>query len=122
MTRAHPLLVTRPAIAPVTPRPPLVIAGDSYYTDGFDKSREVLLEMAQRRRRLYTSMDRRPRGASDDRRTDLDRDRTGGNQPMVAATGAQLLAHANAKNKIPGMDRGLRAGDVIKIGKTVELE
>ena len=50
------------------------------------------------------------------------RDHTGGNQPMVAATGAQVLAHANAKSKIPGMDRGLRAGDVIKIGKTVELE
>jgi hydroxyacylglutathione hydrolase len=50
------------------------------------------------------------------------RDHTGGNQPMVAATGAKVLAHANAKDKIPGMDRGLRAGDVIKIGKTVELE
>ena len=50
------------------------------------------------------------------------RDHTGGNQPMVAATGAKVLAHRNAKDKIPGMDRGLRAGDVIKIGKTVELE
>jgi len=50
------------------------------------------------------------------------RDHTGGNGPMVAATGAKLLAHANAKDRIPGMDRGLRAGDVIKIGKTVELE
>ena len=50
------------------------------------------------------------------------RDHTGGNQQMVAATGAKLMAHANAKDKIPGMDRGLRAGDVIRIGKTVELE
>src|SRR5919199_5538023 len=50
------------------------------------------------------------------------RDHTGGNQAMVAATGATVLAHWNAKDKIPGMDRGLRAGDVIKIGKTVELE
>jgi len=50
------------------------------------------------------------------------RDHTGGNQQMVAATGAKVLAHRNAKDKIPGMDRGLRAGDVIKIGKTVELE
>jgi hydroxyacylglutathione hydrolase len=50
------------------------------------------------------------------------RDHTGGNQQMVAATGAQVLAHANAKDKIPGMNRGLRAGDVIKIGETVELE
>jgi len=50
------------------------------------------------------------------------RDHTGGNAAMVAATGAKVLAHANAKDKIAGMDRGLRAGDVIKIGKTVELE
>jgi hydroxyacylglutathione hydrolase len=49
------------------------------------------------------------------------RDHTGGNAAMVAATGAKVLAHANAKDKIAGMDRGLRAGDVIKVGKTVEL-
>ena len=41
---------------------------------------------------------------------------------MVAATGAKVLAHENAKDKIPDMDRGLGAGDVIKVGKTVELE
>ena len=50
------------------------------------------------------------------------RDHTGGNAEMVAATGAKVLAHVNAKDKIPEMDQGLRAGDVIKIGKTVELE
>lgn len=49
-------------------------------------------------------------------------DHTGGNRAMVAATGAKLLAHAKATNSIPGIDRGLGAGDVIKIGKTVELE
>jgi hydroxyacylglutathione hydrolase len=49
-------------------------------------------------------------------------DHTGGNRAMVAATGATLLAHANAKDKIPGIDRGLAAGDVIKVGRTVELE
>jgi hydroxyacylglutathione hydrolase len=49
-------------------------------------------------------------------------DHTGGNTALIAATGARLLAHANAKNSIPGIDRGLQAGDVIKIGKTVELE
>ncbi len=49
-------------------------------------------------------------------------DHTGGNTAMVAATGAKLLAHKNAKNSIPGMDRGLSAGDVIKVGKTVDLE
>ena len=41
---------------------------------------------------------------------------------MIAATGAKLSAHADAKDKISGMDRGLRAGDVIRVGKTVELE
>ena len=49
-------------------------------------------------------------------------DHTGGNRAMIAATGAKLLAHKNAKDKIPGIDRGLGAGDVIKVGKTVELE
>lgn len=49
-------------------------------------------------------------------------DHTGGNTAMVAATGAKLLAHAKAKQSIPGLDRGLLAGDVIRVGKTVELE
>ncbi|MHA1567797.1 MAG: MBL fold metallo-hydrolase, partial [Alphaproteobacteria bacterium] len=34
-------------------------------------------------------------------------DHTGGNKAVIAATGAKLLAHHNAKDKIPGMDRGL---------------
>ncbi|MFO1319068.1 MAG: hydroxyacylglutathione hydrolase C-terminal domain-containing protein [Burkholderiales bacterium] len=49
-------------------------------------------------------------------------DHTGGNAAVVAATGAKVLAHHNAAGRIPGMDRGLNAGDVIKVGKTVELE
>ena len=49
-------------------------------------------------------------------------DHIGGNDAVVAATGAKILAHANAKDKIPNMDRGLSAGDVIKIGGSVELE
>jgi hydroxyacylglutathione hydrolase len=49
-------------------------------------------------------------------------DHIGGNPKVVAATGAKVLAHANAKERIPGMDRGLRAGDIIKVGKSVELE
>jgi hydroxyacylglutathione hydrolase len=48
-------------------------------------------------------------------------DHTGGNAPLVAATGAKILAHANAHNSIPNMARGLAAGDVIKVGRTVEL-
>jgi len=49
-------------------------------------------------------------------------DHTGGNAAMIKATGAKLLAHHNAKARIPGMDRGLSAGDVVKVGRTVELE
>ena len=49
-------------------------------------------------------------------------DHTGGNEAVIAATGAKLLAHKNAKDSITGLDRGLGAGDVIKIGKTVEIE
>ena len=48
-------------------------------------------------------------------------DHIGGNAAMVKATGAQLIAHENAKDSIPGIDRGLSAGDVVKVGKTVEL-
>ena len=49
-------------------------------------------------------------------------DHTGGNRAMIAATGARLLAHANARGAIPGIDRGLAAGDAIRVGRTVELE
>ena len=49
-------------------------------------------------------------------------DHIGGNQAVVAATGAKVLAHAKAGGAIPGMFRGLVAGDTIKVGKTVELE
>jgi hydroxyacylglutathione hydrolase len=49
-------------------------------------------------------------------------DHTGGNAAVVAATGAKVLAHHKAGGKIEGMSRGLRAGDIVKVGKTVELE
>jgi hydroxyacylglutathione hydrolase len=49
-------------------------------------------------------------------------DHIGGNGPLVKKTGAKILAHRNARDKIAGMARGLAAGDVIKVGKTVELE
>ena len=48
-------------------------------------------------------------------------DHTGGNTAMVKATGAKLLAHQNASGRIEGMDIGLKAGDVVKVGSTVEL-
>jgi hydroxyacylglutathione hydrolase len=50
------------------------------------------------------------------------RDHTGGNAGMVDATGARLLAHAGAASRIGGVDRGLNKGDVIRVGRTVELE
>jgi hydroxyacylglutathione hydrolase len=50
------------------------------------------------------------------------RDHTGGNAGLVAATHARVLAHAAAAARIGGVDRGLQAGDVIRIGKRVELE
>lgn len=48
-------------------------------------------------------------------------DHIGGNRHMIEATGAKLLAHENAKNAIKGIDIGLKGGDVVKVGKTVEL-
>ena len=50
------------------------------------------------------------------------RDHTAGNAEVVAATGAKVLAHAAAARAIGGVDRGLARGDVIKVGRTVELE
>ena len=49
-------------------------------------------------------------------------DHTGGNAAIVAATGAKVIAHHKAGGRIAGMDRGVQAGDVVKVGKTVELE
>ena len=49
-------------------------------------------------------------------------DHTGGNKGMVAATGAKVIAHVNAANRIPHMDRGVGAGDIIRVGQTVDLE
>ncbi len=49
-------------------------------------------------------------------------DHTGGNKGVVAATGALIIAHENASRSIPNMGRGVGAGDIIKVGKTVDLE
>ena len=48
-------------------------------------------------------------------------DHIGGNAPMIQATGAKLLAHEDAGPRIEGIDDGLSAGDVVRVGKTVEL-
>ena len=50
------------------------------------------------------------------------KDHTGGNAGVVAATGAKVIAHEKARNDIPDMDIGIKAGDVVKVGRTVELE
>jgi hydroxyacylglutathione hydrolase len=49
-------------------------------------------------------------------------DHTGGNAGLVRATGAKVLAHANAAARIGGVDVGLKKGDLVKVGRTVELE
>ncbi|MBL8381854.1 MAG: hydroxyacylglutathione hydrolase [Burkholderiales bacterium] len=49
-------------------------------------------------------------------------DHIGGNDAVVAATGAKVIAHHRAGGRIPNMHRGVRAGDIIKVGKRVELE
>ncbi|HKT73367.1 MAG TPA: hydroxyacylglutathione hydrolase [Steroidobacteraceae bacterium] len=49
-------------------------------------------------------------------------DHTGGNAGLVGATGARVLAHAGAASKIGGVDRGLHKQDIIRVGRTVELE
>jgi len=49
-------------------------------------------------------------------------DHTGGNEALRKATGATVAAHAGAASRIGGVDRGLGKGDVIKVGRSVELE
>jgi len=49
-------------------------------------------------------------------------DHTGGNAKVIEATGARLLAHHNARDKIRGIDVGLKAGDIVSVGRTVALE
>ena len=49
-------------------------------------------------------------------------DHTGGNRKMIEATGAKVLAHHGAGSSIPEMSQGLSAGDLIRVGNTVELE
>ncbi len=49
-------------------------------------------------------------------------DHTGGNAGLVGVTHARLLAHAKAATLIDGVDQGLNQGDVIRVGRTIELE
>ena len=49
-------------------------------------------------------------------------DHIGGNKALVRATGATVIAHRDAGKRIPNVDRGVGAGDLVRVGKTVELE
>ncbi len=44
-------------------------------------------------------------------------DHIGGNGPVIAATDARLYAHHAVGDKIPGVDVGLQANDVVSIGE-----
>ncbi len=48
-------------------------------------------------------------------------DHTGGNEPVIAATGATLYAHHGATDKIDNVDVGLKAGDAVQVGSSVRL-
>ena len=50
------------------------------------------------------------------------RDHTGGNEPLRAATGARVRAHAGAAARIGQVDVGLTRGDIVRVGRSVELE
>ena len=49
-------------------------------------------------------------------------DHIGGNKAVVKETGAKIIAHKNAASRIPNVDRGVGAGDVVSVGTTIELE
>ena len=48
-------------------------------------------------------------------------DHTGGNAAMVAATAAPVLSHAAAAQRIGGVTHGLSDGDLVRVGRSVEL-
>lgn len=49
-------------------------------------------------------------------------DHVAGNTALREATGARILAHVDAASIIGGVDTGLRHGDVLRVGKHIELE
>ena len=49
-------------------------------------------------------------------------DHIGGNDGLRAATGAEVLAHAGTAPKLSALDRAVGEGDIIRIGRSVELE
>lgn len=49
-------------------------------------------------------------------------DHIGGNKEVTDATSAKIIAHENAKDLIPNIDRGVKHGEIIKVGQSIELE
>ena len=49
-------------------------------------------------------------------------DHTGGNIALSNLTGAIVMAHKGASGNIPGMTESLSEGDIIKVGKELEVE
>ena len=49
------------------------------------------------------------------------RDHTGGNAALVAQTGATVLAHVDAAERIGGVNVGMKGGDEVHVGQTVRL-
>lgn len=84
--------------------------GDALAIDPLDY--EQILDVASRRNFKITQI----------LNTHEHADHTGGNKGLVRATGAKIIAHKNAGNRIPNVDRGVGAGDVIHVGDSVELE
>ena len=46
-------------------------------------------------------------------------DHIGGNGPVIAVTGAELVSHKDAMDAIPNVNRGLIAGDELQCGDFV---
>lgn len=72
---------------------------------------EVILEAAEQAKLTITQIVN----------THEHRDHTGGNDDLQYATGAHVLAHHLGRSIIPGFDHGLHAGDIVKVGNTIEL-
>ena len=49
-------------------------------------------------------------------------DHIGGNEAIIKATNCKLYAHKNAKYTIPNMNFGLEARQLLKFGKSIEIE
>lgn len=48
-------------------------------------------------------------------------DHTGGNAALVRQTGASVLAHAEAAGRIGGVTHGLNGGELVRVGRCVQL-